>query len=154
LVKLFTDRQVFNYKCLIPVVLIGIISVAIFAAELLKRNTVLDVILLLVVGKFVFTGWNLYRLMKSDLIDEVYDDGDSLVLVQRGRCESVMLKEIINVNYQSGFNTSMVTLTFRYSTRLGRKISFKHPTEIMPSMGQKSVDELILRIDMARKKSK
>ena len=154
MVKLFTDRQVFNYKCLIPVVLIGIISVAIFAAELLKRNTVLDVILLLVVGKFVFTGWNLYRLMKSDLIDEVYDDGDSLVLVQRGRCESVMLKEIINVNYQSGFNTSMVTLTFRYSTRLGRKISFKHPTEIMPSMGQKSVDELILRIDMARKKSK
>jgi hypothetical protein len=85
-----------------------------------------------------------------DLIDEVYDEGTSLLFKDRGRECRVNLKDIKNVNYTTMVNPPRITLSIRYPTDLGDELSFSPPASWIPFRKNKDIEALIDRIDKAR----
>jgi hypothetical protein len=110
-------------------------------------------LIVILVVQLLFSAFNIYQSISGDLLDEVYDDGDSLVLVSGGRCERILLNEIINVNCQVFFNSTKMTLTLSHTSRLGNKVSFTRSTDLLPVMSPKRIEEFILRVDEARRKA-
>jgi len=94
-----------------------------------------------------------YFIMKKlvwDLIDEVYDDGITLLFRNSGKEVRVSLRDIKNVSYSTMTNPPRVTLSIRYKTDLGDEISFSPPASWIPFKKNKDIEELIDRIDKAR----
>lgn len=101
----------------------------------------------------LFMGIFSYFLMKKlffDLVDEAYDEGDTLLFKNSGRELRVNLRDIKNVNYQVMMNPPKVTLMLRHKTEFGDEISFSPPSRIMPFSKNKDIEKLIDRIDQAR----
>ena len=101
---------------------------------------------------FVF-GVFLFKFLVFDLVDEVYDEGDSLRIINSRIRVDVKLKDIENLNYQPN-NPPKITLSLRYETELGDELSFSPPrTNKLFGFGKNKIAlELIDRIDEARKK--
>ena len=94
-----------------------------------------------------------YFVMKKlifDLIDAVYDEGDSLLFKNNKKQIRVNLKDIKNVNYATMVNPPRVTLSIRYQTEFGDELSFSAPTSFIPFKKNTDIKNLIDRIDQAR----
>jgi len=94
-----------------------------------------------------------YFIMKKlvwDLIDEVYDEGHSLLFRNRGTEVRVNLNDIKNVSYSTMSNPPRVTLSIRYKTALGEELSFSPPASWVPFRKNQDIEGLIDRIDKAR----
>jgi hypothetical protein len=99
-------------------------------------------------------GFVLYKIF-HDLADEVWDAGDALVVKADSRQVRIPLSEIINVSYCAMMNPPKVTLVLRNPTLFGREVSFvvKRPAlSFNFSMRNAIIDDLIQRIDLARRK--
>ena len=84
------------------------------------------------------------------MIDEVYDDGTTLLFRNKGKAVRVSLKDIKNVSYSTMTNPPRVTLSIRYITDFGNELSFSPPASWVPFKKNKDIEELIDRIDSAR----
>jgi hypothetical protein len=96
-----------------------------------------------------------YFVMKKlifDLVDEVWDAGSELVVKNRGVEEHVPLSEIINISYATFTNPQRVTLFLRQPTLLGKEITFVPPSRFLPFSKSPIVDDLIQRVDAARRR--
>ena len=94
-----------------------------------------------------------YFLMKKlvwDLIDEVYDDGTSLIFRNNKQEVHVNLKDIKNVSYSIMTNPPRVTLSIRYKTPFGDELTFLPPASWVPFKKNGDIVKLIDRIDEAR----
>jgi hypothetical protein len=102
-----------------------------------------------------------YFIMKKtvfDLVDEVWDDGDSLVIKNRDQEQRVALRDIKNVSYSWLGNPNRVTLSLRQPSIFGDQITFGAPLRFMPFSEMPfwknpMIDDLIDRIDRARQKN-
>ena len=95
-------------------------------------------------------GYFIMKRLVLDLIDEVYDEGTTLLFRNRGKEVRVSLKDIKNVSYSIMTNPPRVTLSVRYKTDLGDELSFCPPASWIPFKKNKDIEELIDRIDKAR----
>jgi hypothetical protein len=86
-----------------------------------------------------------------DLADEVWDAGTELVIKNRGTQEHVPLSEIMNISYSS-FNPQRATLYLRQPGVFGKEIHFIPPNQFLPWAKNPAVDELIERVDAARRR--
>jgi hypothetical protein len=98
-----------------------------------------------------------YFMMKKlvwDLVDEVYDCGDLLLVRERGEEVRIPLSDIINVSASMLVNPPRVTLRLVKPGRFGDEISFSpvRPLTINPFARNQMIDDLIIRVDMARSK--
>lgn len=84
-----------------------------------------------------------------DLADQVLDDGDALIVRFGKDEEQVPLSEIINVSYN--MSPSRATLTLRNAGRFGPEVSFALPQRFWPLRRNPTVDDLIQRVDAARR---
>jgi hypothetical protein len=85
-------------------------------------------------------GYFFMKKLVFDLVDEVWDDGDALVIRNRG------------VSYSPFTNPPRVTLSVRRPTVFGEEIAFNAPTRIVPFSTSPVIKDLIERIDLARRK--
>jgi len=126
-------------------------SVAIFARwaqeTKIEPELVFFPVLMLCVVSLVF------YVIFHGLVDEVWDDGDALVIKNKGQQIRVPLAEIINVSYSQLSNPPRVTLMLRNLTLLGREISFVPVRTYAWGFFPKNevMDELIQRVDAARR---
>ena len=74
-----------------------------------------------------------------DLLDEVWEAGETLVLKKRGTEEHVAIADIVHVNYEPRIRPSRVTLTLRRRSVFGTQVAFSPST---PSV----VDDLVTRV--------
>jgi hypothetical protein len=111
-----------------------------------------QVFLMLLVVQVI--GFVLHKLFR-DLVDEVWDDGNALVVKHEGRETQIPLAEIINIGYCGMMNPPRATLTLRNTTDLGKEVSFvvQRPFVFTPFARNPIIDELILRVDAARRKA-
>jgi hypothetical protein len=96
-----------------------------------------------------------YLIMKKlvfDLVDEVWDDGDSLIVRNAGREERIPLTEIRNVSYSVLVNPPRVTLSLRQPTNFGSEVTFCAPLQLVPFSTSPIINKLIDRIDAKRKR--
>ena len=101
-------------------------------------------------------GYMLFRRMLFDLVDEVWDDGDALVVKNAGVEERVPLRNIINIGYSLLTNPERVTLTLRDAGALGEEITFMplaRPFSFRWLSRNPVIDELIGRVDQARRRA-
>jgi hypothetical protein len=127
---------------------------AVFVVIVTVSGAVAENLLFLVVPLAMAAfGFILFKTLVGDLVDEVLDDGDDLVVRNRGEEERIALADIMNVNASTFTNPPRVTLRLRYQSRFGDEITFtpEMPFTLNPFSTKNPVaEELILRIDRAR----
>jgi len=133
--KRLSSKSIFFYKTVFPIFWFGFLGffmlTALFANH--KANgpdviaSVMTIVMPLIMAAF---GYFIMKKMVFDLIDEVYDEGSSL-LFKNGRKEvRVSLNEIKNVSYSSMVSPPRVTLSLRHKTELGDELSFSPPMRL------------------------
>jgi hypothetical protein len=105
--------------------------------------------LLIPLGMMIF-GYFLMRLLIFDLVDEVWDDGDTLIVKNRGQEQRIPLADIKNVSYTVLVNPPRVTLSLRRPTVFGDKVVFSPPVAFIPFATSPIINEMIERVDVAR----
>lgn len=86
-----------------------------------------------------------------DLVDEVWDCGDSLVLKNKGLEYQFALSEFMNVGYTGFMNPPRITLSLRNASDFGTEVAFIPLFSIFPYSMPPIARDLIARIDEARR---
>lgn len=146
-----SSQWTFFYKRVFPVIWFGGIIVISCVALFAGSNAGLPFLIFPVV--MIVIGYLLMKKLVFDLVDEVWDDGSSLVVKNRGQEQRIALGAIKNVNYLSLTNPPRVTLSLRQQTAFGDHVSFCAPLRLMPFATSPLIEELINRIDAARQKN-
>ena len=155
--RISSKRTVF-YKRVFPVLWFGFLAFFVLVSSLApRRNHAPPIPMLIVPVVMSVVGYLLFRRLIFDLVDEVWDDGDALIVKNAGVEERVPLKSIINIGYSLLTNPERVTLTLRDAGPLGKEITFM-PLSRAFSFRWLSrnpiIDELIERVDQARTRSR
>ena len=95
-------------------------------------------------------GFIIMKIFVWDLVDEVWDDGDSLVVKNKGREARIDLRNIININHTTFTNPPSVSLTLRAPCEFGRIVKFSPPRRFLGFSEHPVVTELVQRIDHKR----
>ncbi len=98
-------------------------------------------------------GFFIFRKLIHDLVDEVWLDGDWMVVKNRDEQWRVALTDVVNVNATTMTNPRRITVMLRTDSRHGRSFSFM-PASPRRFLGAFSPDpialELIERVDALR----
>ena len=97
-------------------------------------------------------GYVLFKNFIWPLADEVWDDGDTLIVRIGNQEERIALSEISDVSYSTYKNVPRVTLMLRQPSIFGPEIVFAPPATLLPFAGNPIIDELIERINTKRGK--
>jgi hypothetical protein len=149
--KKLTSKSTFFNKRVFPAIWFGFLGffilTSLFASGKGDGPGIWVVIITICMAVF---GYFIMKMLVFDLIDEVYDEGTTLLFKNKGIEVRVDLKDIKNVSYSTITNPPRVTLSIRYKTQLGDELSFSPPMSLIPFKKNKDIEELIDRIDRAR----
>jgi hypothetical protein len=97
-------------------------------------------------------GFFLMKYMIWDLVDEVYDGGDSLLVKNRGQEDRVALSNIMNVSATTLTNPPRITLRLIVPGAFGDEIVFSpiKKMRLNPFARNEIAEDLILRAHQAR----
>ena len=144
------------YKRIFPIFWFGLIAVFLILAIFGGRNKPNPVPMQYVVPAFMLVvGFFLMKKLVWDLVDEVYDCGDSLLVKNRDTEERINLSNVMNVNVSSSTNPPRITLRLVKPCRLGNEIAFSPERQgfsLNPFAKNKIGEDLIVRVDRARVK--
>ena len=146
--KRLASRATYYQKKIFPVVWFGILGLIVCGAlvtGVVKSG--LGIIFILVPASMAAIGYLVMKKLVFDLIYEVYDEGETLLFRDKGKEVRVSLADIKNMSYSWMVSPPRVTLSIRYMTELGDKLSFSPPASFIKN---KDIEELIDRIDKAR----
>jgi hypothetical protein len=148
-----SSKATLFYKRIFPALFIGFLilfsAVPLFAGARSGNYPPLSFIVVPVVVIVIF-----YITMKKlifDLADEVVDLGDALLVKNGGQEDRIALSDIVNVNYTPLMSPPRVTLLLRNTGVFGKRVSFCAPIGFMPFASSPVIDELIARVDAARR---
>lgn len=149
----------FFYKRVFPVLWIGfvltIFGVQFWAAAHTGTDEQSPPLLPLMLMPLFMVGvmFVLYRTLLHDLLDEVWLDGDWLVVKNRGEKIRVALSDVMNVNATTMTNPRRVTVMLRTDSRFGRNLTFipASPRSFLAAFKPDPIAiELIQRVDALR----
>ena len=148
-----SSRMTFYYKRVFPFVMLGFVALSIgvpFVAT--GAPPPLPAILLPIV--FIAIAYFVMKKLVFDLVDEVWDTGDALIIRNKGQEDRIPLSAIMNVSYSSMMNPPRVTLTLRTPSIFGDALTFAAPVRFIPFATSPIIDELIRRVDDARRRAR
>jgi len=145
-----SSRMTFYSKRVFPVVWFGFLGILVFTALSASGGRGFHPAFLLIPLLMAVFGYFLMKKLVFDLVDEVWGDGDALVVKNRGQVERIPLANIMNVSYMALSNPRRVTLTLRNPDLLGKEVTFSPPVRWIPFARSPIVDQLVERIDAAR----
>jgi hypothetical protein len=155
--KRISSKRTLFYKQVFPVIWFGFLAIFVLAGLLPGKRPHVEIFPMLIVPVVMaVVGYMLFRRMLFDLVDEVWDDGDTLVVKNAGVEERVALSNIINIGYSLLTNPERVTLTLRDAGRLGKEFTFmpvRRPFSFQWWSRNPIIDELIGRVDQARRRA-
>jgi len=149
--KRLASRATYYQKRIFPIVWFGILGLIVCGAlvtGVVKSG--LGIIFILVPASMAAIGYLVMKKLVFDLIDEVYDEGETLLFREKGKEVRVSLADIKNVSYSWMMSPPRVTLSIRYMTELGDELTFSPPASFIPLRKNSEIEELIDRIDKAR----
>jgi hypothetical protein len=149
-----SSKTTFLYKRIFPVFWFGLLAVFVAVALIAGPGDQRQSLVFLIVPIFMAVfGYVIMKKLVFDLVDEVWDDGTSLLIRNGGREDRIALSNIMNVSYSPLINPPRVTLTLRQpSNDFGTEISFSAPVRFIPFAKSPLIEDLILRVDAARRK--
>ena len=108
---------------------------------------------LIVPAIMAVVGIVIFKKLIFDLVDEVWDEGDTLLIRNGDEEERIALRDIKNINYSPFINPPRVVLSMRYPTIFGEQIAFNPPVRFVPFSTSPLINDLIDRVDRARQRS-
>ncbi len=141
----------FYYKRIFPMAFFGIVLLVTVAPLLTGSGSAqfpLSFVFFLAV--FVAFAYVVMKMLVFDLVDEVWDDGDALVVRNGASKARIAMTDIKNVSYSPLMSPPRVTLSLRRPSIFGKKVTFCAPMRFVPFAPSPIVDELIDRIDARR----
>jgi hypothetical protein len=91
-------------------------------------------------------GYFVFRILLCPLADEVWWDGDELVVRKGGEEEWIAIDNVVNVEGTPFVNPEQIRLTLREPSRFGREIVFMPPIRFWPVGRHALVRELMQRV--------
>ncbi|WP_266172113.1 hypothetical protein [Dyella subtropica] len=151
-----SSPSTFFYKRVFPVLWLAFVAVfmaiMLFGADLRRQDIWPFLCLpLLMSGTFGFLFWKLI----SDLVDEVWLDGASLLVKNRDEQARIDLSQVMNVNATEMVNPRRVTVMLRGDSRFGRNITFipASPRGFFTAFKMDPIAaDLIEKVDAARRR--
>lgn len=145
----------FFYKRIFPAIWFGFLVVFLGISLFAGSHSAAPALVPLLIGPVIMivVGYFIMKKLVFDLVDEVWEDGDTLVVKNRGQEQRVALADIKNVSYSPFVNPPRVTLSMRRPTIFGDKITFGAPVRLVPFSTSPIINGLIDRVDAARQKS-
>jgi hypothetical protein len=152
--RLISSKMTFFNKRVFPAIWFGFLAVfiglALFSGAARNPASLLPV--LIAPAIMIVFGYVIMKKLVFDLADEVWDDGDSLVVKNNGQEQRIALSDIKNVSYSPFVNPPRVTLSLRRPTVFGDEITFSAPVRLVPFSKSPVITDLIERVDLARSK--
>ena len=149
--KRLTSRVTYYQKKIFPSFWFGLLGLFVCVALVTGAvNISLGLILILVPAFRAAIGYVIMKKLVFYLIDEVYDEGETLLFREKGKEVRVSLADIKNVSYSWRMSPPRVTLSICYMTELGDELTFSPTASFIPFRKNKDIEELIDRIDNAR----
>jgi hypothetical protein len=147
-----SSKMTFFYKRIFPVFWFGflilLITIPLFFGGMPDGPTPFP---FLIVPLIMFGfGYFVMKKLVFDLVDEVWDDGETLLIKNRGEEERVAFRDIKKVSYSTVINPPRVTLSVRQPTIFGDQIAFVAPVRFVPFTTSPIINDLIERVDRAR----
>lgn len=148
-----SSKYLFFFKRGFPLFWFGFLAIFV-GLGLMERAYEKDVMFLVVPCVMAVFGYFLMKKLVWDLVDEVYDCGDSLLIKNHGEQDRVLLSNIMNVSASTNMNPPRVTLRLVNPGRFGPEISFSPvaPFAFNPFAKNPVAEDLIVRVDRARSK--
>jgi hypothetical protein len=150
--RLISSRATFGYKWIFPIIWFGFLliftayaMVAGFHSSFAYVLPMLAVAALLAVFGYLIMRWGVF-----DLVDEVWDDGNALIVKNGGHEDRIELSDISHVRYSVIINPPRVTLSLRKPSRWGSEITFCAPLQLVPFSKSQIINEMIERTDARR----
>jgi hypothetical protein len=152
-----SSKATFYYKRIFPVIWFGVLGVFIAGALFYLGNAPAQepgpmMIFFIAPIIMAVVGYLIMRSMIFDLVDEVLDAGNALVVRNGGQEDRIALADIMNVGYSGMSNPPRVTLSLRRPSRFGESVTFCAPLRFLPFARHPLVEELIRRVDEARRR--
>jgi hypothetical protein len=151
-----SSRLTFFYKRVFPIFWFGFLVLFMIGPTVISWNTGQapnPMFLIMPIFMMVF-GYFIMKKMVFNLVDEVFDAGDALLVKNGSLEEQIPLADITNVSYAQLMNPPQVTLSLRQPTSFGDKVTFCAPTRLMPFATSPVIDDLIKRVDAARRRAR
>jgi hypothetical protein len=151
-----SSRMTFFNKRVFPLFWFGflILFIAVPFALSVVRNTAPPPLPFFIVPVImIVAGYFVMKRLVFVLVDEVWEDGNSLLIKNRGEEERIAFSDIKNVSYSPFVNPPRVTVSLRRSTVFGDDITFNAPVRFVPFSRSPVVLDLIDRVDRAREKN-
>jgi hypothetical protein len=142
-----SSSETFISKRVFPVVWFGFLGLAFLSGvvALLWGKSQAPWPTLIVCPVMAGIGYFVYMRFVRRVVDEVWDDGDSLLIRNANIQERVPFSNIMNVNSSEMANPPRITLRLRKPCQLGREIVFFAPRRWWPFSRHPLVNELIER---------
>ena len=147
-----SSRMTFYYKRVFPFVMLGFVTIFIAVTLFADKGPPLPALLLPIA--FVVIGYFVMKKLVFDLVDEAWDAGDALIIRNKGQEDHIPLSAIMNVNYSPLVNPPRVTLTLRTPSIFGDTVTFAAPVRFVPFASSPVINELIRRVDDARRRAR
>ena len=150
--KISSDRTGF-YKKGFPAIWFG--GLAIFVGvNLFMGGPGPDIFMWVIPIFMAIVGVQFFRNLIWDLVDEVYDCGDSILVRNRGQEEMIPFSNIMNVNATTQVNPPRITLRLAVPGQFGPEITFSPVKRFSLNLFARDelADDLIARVDKARRR--
>jgi hypothetical protein len=149
--KKISAKSTFFFKTLLPIFWFGFLAFLIvtelFSGVLQKAPTAFIVPFLMAAIGFV-----VLKKLVWDLVDEVYDCGDTLLVRNNGQEAAIRLSEIMNVSVSTTVNPPRITLRLVNPSTFGSEIAFSPMRDFTfnPFAKYPIAEDLIVRVHKAR----
>ncbi len=142
----------FLNKRIFPVVWFGFLAiVTLLGAIGMAAKEKPQFALLLFPAIMAVVGYLMMRSLVFDLVDEVWDDTNALIVINKGQKVRIPLTSIINVGYSNFSNFPRITLTLREPSTFGTDITFSPPTRLFALTKHPLASDLVNRVESRRR---
>jgi hypothetical protein len=154
-VRRISSRLTSFYKKTFPVIWCGAVMIVAvttwMAVHTGKQGTLAFLIFPLLM---VAIGYALYRNLVADIVDEVWLEGEAIIVKNRDELAKIPLSDVTDVSASTMMNPRRITLTLRSDTQWGHRITFMPAVESVSFTYSFKPDpiatELTSRIDALR----
>jgi len=145
--KKINSKFTFLLKKIFPVFWLFILLTMLIVVLTQKQSIESIIIGSMMTFLMAFIGVLVYKCLLSNLIDEVFLDGDVLIFKNSGEQIRLNLTDIIDYKYQRHMNPHKVTLITRQPTKLGKQLMFLAPTTFVPFKKNEGIMKLLEQLN-------
>jgi hypothetical protein len=151
--KRINSRLTYFYKRIRPMLMFGVfvLLVALAAIVIGWASNLPPLLFLPVPVLIAIIGVVGSRNLTVDVVDQVWDADETLVVRNKGEEDRIRLSDIVSVGRTAFVRPPRVTLTLRAPGRFGEEVSFFGPVKLPLLAESRVIEQLIAKVDAARR---